>query len=366
MLQAEGRVQRLGEGEGALVFPAAVLALGVEGQGLDRVVRVEVAAVRVGVGVADAVAEPAVQQVEVQSGVGDQLLGLAVFAAVAVEGVEIVAAAGPDRAQVQGHRVRHLDVQAAGQAGVGVAVILGPLGEGREAVGVVAAGRQTPAQALVSAADPAAEIGRAARAGLGVEAALQGFGRFGRDDIDHAADGLAAPQGRLGAAQHLDTRRVADQQVAEVETALGRGRVVQLDPVDQNDGVLALGAANVDARRGADAAVASEADTRRLGQKLDHGRGLARLDGGLGQDSDRGADALDRLGRAVGGDDHVLDGGGSGATRHVRSGGLLIDGFSGEGGSGGQKAGGGQGSECGPVHSGSPYDDAAPDRPSPG
>jgi hypothetical protein len=43
--------------------------------------------------------------------------------------------------------------------------------------------------------------------------------RVGGDDVDHAADGLAAPQGRLGAAQDLDAGDVADQQVAAVEAA---------------------------------------------------------------------------------------------------------------------------------------------------
>ncbi|MNY41287.1 hypothetical protein D3C86_1760880 [compost metagenome] len=130
--------------------------------------------------------------------------------------------------------------------------------------------------------------------------------------------------------------------------------------------MLALGAADTQARGRACAAVTGEADARGLGQKLGHDRGLARLDGSLGQDGDRGADAVDRLGRAVGGDDDVGHGGGAGAAGHVRGGGLLIDDFGGEGRGGGQKAGGGQGSECGPVHSGSPYDDAAPDHPTPG
>jgi len=130
--------------------------------------------------------------------------------------------------------------------------------------------------------------------------------------------------------------------------------------------VVALGAADIQAVGRAHAAVAAVADARRLRQKLGHGGRLARFNGGLGQDGDRSADTLDRLSRAVGGDDHVLDGGGAGAARDIGGGGLLIERFSGERRGGGQKAGGGQGGECGPVHSGSPYDDAAPDRPSPG
>ena len=138
--------------------------------------------------------------------------------------------------------------------------------------------------------------------------------------------------------------------MSEVEAALGRGRIVQLDPVDQDDGVVAFGAADIQAVGRADAPVAAVADARRLRQKLGYGGRLARFDGGLGQDGDRSADPLDPLGRAVGGDDHVFDGGRAGAPRHVRGGGLLIQRFSGERWDGGQKACGGQGGECGPVH----------------
>src|SRR5690606_33292506 len=147
---------------------------------------------------------------------GGQFFGPAIIAAVAIIGVELVAAAGPDRAQVQRNRVRHLDIQTSRQAGVAIAVVFFARRIARIAVRVVTAGGQTPTDALARTADPPADIGRAARAGLGVEAALPGLGRLGRDDIDHAADGLAAPQGGLGAAQYFDARRVADQQIAEI------------------------------------------------------------------------------------------------------------------------------------------------------
>ena len=220
-----------------------------------------------------------------------------------------------------------------------VAVRLGSVLVGRDPVGGVVAAGHAPGDLLAGAAEASAQIAGLARAAFDVDRALEGLGRVGGDDIDHAADGLAAPEGGLGAAQHLDARDIADQQVPAVEAALRRGRVVQLDAVDQHHGVLGLRAPDIQAGGLARPAVTREADARLLSQQFDDRDRLAGLDGGLGKDGHRRADGLDRLGGTRRGDDQFGDAVGAGLAGDVGFGRLLLVGHGGAGGEEGRKGG---------------------------
>jgi hypothetical protein len=84
----------------------------------------------VGVAIGDAVLQLAAEQVEVEARIGDQVLRRAVFRVVGEhegrrrEAVELVAALGPDRAQVEPGAIGEGDLGRAGEIGVVVAIIL--------------------------------------------------------------------------------------------------------------------------------------------------------------------------------------------------------------------------------------------------
>src|SRR3546814_11330419 len=88
----------------------------------------------------------------------------------------------------------------------------------------------------------------------------------------------------------FDSLDIAGEQIAEVEAAAGSGRIVQLYPIDEGNGLLAFRAPDVDRRGCANAAVAGErsarhgteqindcrADERRVGQGCDSTGNLRR------------------------------------------------------------------------------------------
>src|SRR3546814_6704565 len=84
------------------------------------------------------------------------------------------------------------------------------------------------------------------RSSLDIEAALQRSFRQGGDDIDDAANGLAAPENRLWATQHFDTRRIPDEQMGEIIATPGRGRIVEFYSVDHHHGLIGFRTANAD------------------------------------------------------------------------------------------------------------------------
>ena len=153
-----------------------------------------------------------------------------------------------------------------------------PLVEGVDPPGVVVVGRHLPGPGPVLAAKRGLAVKGVIGSALDLGAALQGPGGIYGDDVDHSADRLAAVEGGLRPAQHLDPRDVADQKVAEVEAAAGRRRVVEPDPVDHHQGLVALRAA--DEQRGglADAAVAGDGHAGLAGKNVGHHELLVRLD----------------------------------------------------------------------------------------
>src|SRR3546814_10641110 len=94
------------------------------------------------------------------------------------------------------------------------------------------------------ASDGSARAHRLTRSSLDIEAALQRSFRQGGDDIDDAANGLAAPENRLWATQHFDTRRIPDEQMGEIIATPGRGRIVEFYSVDHHHGLIGFRTAN--------------------------------------------------------------------------------------------------------------------------
>src|SRR3546814_6985329 len=74
------------------------------------------------------------------------------------------------------------------------------------------------------------------------------FGGLPRDHVDDAANGLTAPKYGLRPSHDFDSLDIAGEQIAEVEAAAGRGRIVQLYPIDEGNGLLAFRAPDVDRR----------------------------------------------------------------------------------------------------------------------
>src|SRR3546814_12564933 len=90
------------------------------------------------------------------------------------------------------------------------------------------------------ASDGSARAHRLTRSSLDIEAALQRSFRQGGDDIDDAANGLAAPENRLWPTQHFDTRRIPDEQMGDIIATPDRGRLVEYFSVDHHHGLFVL------------------------------------------------------------------------------------------------------------------------------
>src|SRR3546814_16539875 len=90
------------------------------------------------------------------------------------------------------------------------------------------------------ASDGSARAHRLTRSSLDIEAALQRSFRQGGDDIDDAANGLAAPENRLWATQHFDTRHIPDEQLGEVIGTPGSGGIGSFYTVDPTHGLTAF------------------------------------------------------------------------------------------------------------------------------
>jgi hypothetical protein len=106
------------------------------------------------------------------------------------------------------------------------------------------------------------------RSALGGHPAAEGTFRVCRGDVDDAAHRLTAVERRLSAAQYLDPRQVARQQILEIELAARLRRIVDLHAVDDHDGLIALGPA--DEHRGGltDSAGARDAQAGGGGEKV--------------------------------------------------------------------------------------------------
>ena len=282
-------------------------------------------AVDVGDGEGDAVAERA--EVRVQAGIAVQLVR---GREAGVVGEDIVRrriavglrlAVSPIAAQVEADAVGEIDAQAAGRAILAIAVTLGAVGRGRDAVAAQIAAGQRARDRPAAARDAALRVEAVGIAIFGAGARLQPLGRFFGDDVDDAADRLAAPGDRIGAAQHFDALDAGRQQIGEIEAAAGRGGIVDAYAVDHDQRLLRLGAAQAHAGEAAQAAVARHGDAGGGGQEVGDRHGLAAIDLVAGDDGDGLADFGGRLRHAGRGDDDVVAVGRIGSRRDLRGGG---------------------------------------------
>ena len=313
--RAERGIRPIGDLRDALVFEALDAALGIEvlyllARGLERARRVEQAAVRVGDGKAEAVAKPSVEQRDVEPGIADHLphpreLGRVdrIIGEHETGAVDVGAAVPVPAAQVERDGVgeSHVDL------GVGAVVAIGvALGAGRdrgEAVGAGIVAAHAERHRAELARDVADHARGVAPTVFGRSVRRQILGRLAGDDVDDAADRLAAPQHRLRSAHDLDPLDIAGDEVAEVVAARGGRGIVDLDPVDQRDGVVRIAAADEHRGDRAEPARGGDADAGNGAQQVGDSDRLTLRDLRVGNHGDR----LRHLGQvlllAVGGDD---------------------------------------------------------------
>ena len=238
------------------------------------------------------VLQPAVEQREVQPRIVDQLLCGSVLVVVAEgESGRVVAVKVGATARIVDTLVQlQIGRQVVGEPPREAVGVKGAwpapakrLVEARNALGCVIIGGQPPDHRAVLAAKGAAEIARSVAAHLGLQVALQRLGGPRGDDVDHPADRLAAVERGLRAAQHFDAGDVAADQVGEVVAGARIGRVVDLHPIDQSNGLVGVRAA--DEHRGGftRTAIATDAEPGRAIQDIGDAGFLVQLDLGLGQ-----------------------------------------------------------------------------------
>ena len=161
---------------------------------------------------------------------------------------------------------------------------------------------------------------RAADAGRLVEgaerAAFDARGRLGRpgaglgDDVDDAADRVRAIEPALRAAQDLDAVDVGGEELREIERAVGRARIADIDAVDEHLGMIGVGAAHEDRGHAARTAGLHDIQAGHVLQHLGQGALLLSLDLVAGDDRDAAAELIfgRRHARRAGDDDRGGDG----------------------------------------------------------
>ena len=200
-----------------------------------------------------------------------------------------------------------------GEVAIGIDVDIAATGREAGRHGrVVGRERAREGQVVVEAALAAAHVGAAVapqpRAelgeGLAVHRPLAGLG----DQVDDAADRLAAVHRAHRAAHDLDAVEVLGQQMREIGRAIGSRRIVDGDAVDQHQHMVGIGAADEDRRLRARPARLLHRDAGHGLQHLARRPQLAALHLLLGNDRVARGDLV-RVGReAVGGHDQFRKG----------------------------------------------------------
>ena len=313
---AEGQAPVRGQLRLALVLQPAHPPLGPEGQLGHRLVGIVGPPPGVGQGQAQAVLHPPAGDGEGHPRIAQGLPRAAALAGVGEDvggggkPVEGVAGVGPDRPQVQPDVRGEIRRQPPAGPRPAVAVPLGPGPGRRDPVGGEDVRRQPPGQGAASPADPAAQVGGPEAARLRGPFGGEGprRGKAGRE-ADHPADGLPAPDGRLDAAQDLDPRDVAHQEVGGVVGPADHRGVVQAHAVDDEEGLLGLRAPDPDRRHPAGAPIAGDPHAGGRRQQVGDHQGLAVADHLRRDDGDASAALRSGHGRAVGHHHEGVDGG---------------------------------------------------------
>ena len=170
---------------------------------------------------------------------------------------------------------------------------------GGEAVQPVVAGAEAEAAAL--GAEAGVEAGTAVAAGT--DFAVHAVRRAG-EDVDHAGDGVRAPDRRARAAHDLDALDGGQRQVREIEDALAGG--VDAHAVDQHQRVVGVAAAQEQRVLRAAAAGAHQVDAGLLRQQVADVGDAAGFDVRARQHGHRLQGAFGRLFDAVAGDLHAV------------------------------------------------------------
>ncbi|PAV74129.1 hypothetical protein WR25_09723 [Diploscapter pachys] len=231
-------------------------------------------AVDVGDGEGDAVAERA--EVRVQAGIAVQfvrgreagVVGKDVVGRRIAVGLRL--AVGPIAAQVEANAVGEVDAQAAGRAVLAIAVALGAVGRGRDAVAAQIAAGQCARDRAAATRDAALRVKAVGIAIFGAGARLQPLGRF--------------------------------------FAAAGRRGIVDAHAVDHDQSLLRLCAAQAHAGEAAQAAIARHGDAGGGRQQIGDRHGLAAIDLVAGDDGHGLADFGSGLGDAAGRASTATDG----------------------------------------------------------
>src|ERR1700733_6352487 len=102
---------------------------------------------------------------------------------------------------------------------------------------------------VLRSADTDALVEGAERSGLVRCSPARGPFPLLSDDRNDAADGVRAVKAALRAAQYFDLGRVADEEMRKVDRAVWRGGIADVEAVDQDLGVVGMGAAQEDGGR---------------------------------------------------------------------------------------------------------------------
>ena len=210
---------------------------------------------------------------------GGAALGVAVAALVAVAQREIQHEAIDDPDAAFGH-----------QGLEGGAVLLGTDGGDIEAGRVpLVVGDRAPGL-VVAAREPGRIVEGAERAALGAQRQLHRALAALGDDVDDAAERIGAVETALRAADHLDTLDVLGREIREIEQAVVG--VVGDDAVDDDEGMVGLGAADAHRRQAAEAAGAADRNAGQAAQRVGGITDLLAAYIVAGDDADRRADGI--------------------------------------------------------------------------
>ena len=184
-----------------------------------------------------------------------------------------------------------------------VLAIAAPSAAGRPTVGVEPTTAEQGIVVIVAGAQAGAGLsGREAAAfepGAGLDRLVGAAG----DDVDDAADGRVAPQHALRTAQHLDALHRHIEQTVEVESAAVG--IVHFHAVDQHQGLVGFGAAQIDLSDAAGAAAAANRDAGHVAQSVGDHADLPLLQFFAGDDGDGAAGLLGGYRHPGGGDHHL-------------------------------------------------------------
>src|SRR5262245_58999482 len=127
---------------------------------------------------------------------------------------------------------------------------------------IIEVGRRSPeARTLIERAETAAFCG---------EAPIGRPFSFLGDDRDHAADRISTIEATLRSAQHLDAFNVTGEHLSKIKRAVAAGGIAHLDAIDNELGMIRVGAAQEDRGLAAGTAGLHHVETRYCAERIRH------------------------------------------------------------------------------------------------